>query len=166
MRKEKLRAGCTRFPTECFRSPHAPALGTRKALVLQVRSGRGSDTFARSYLLKLQVRLLKVHQQRVAYKGQARGPWREVLWTPSFEEISKEEKNDGPQQDGARTESRPEGRRQGAQGLQHHCDVWFRFWEDLCFRALSRVPRPRPILLSHPALASSHRESSLPPALS
>ena len=90
VRKEKLQAGCTGFPTECFRSPHAPALGTRKALVLQVRSGRGSDTVTESYLLKRQVHLLRFQLKRVAYKGQARGPWREVLWTPPFEEISKE----------------------------------------------------------------------------
>ena len=116
--------------------------------------------------MKDQGRLLRVQLEQIAYEGQAGGPRRVVLWMPPFEEINKEEKGECPQQDGVRTERGPEGRLQGAQGLQHHCDVWFRFCEGPCLRALSRVPRPRPILLSHPALPSSHRGSSLPPALS
>ena len=159
VRKEKLKAGYTRFPTECFRSPHAPALGTRKALVLQIRSGRGSDTVTESYLLKRQVHLLRIQLERVAYKGQARGPWREVLWTPPFEEISKEEKSDSPQEDSARTESCPEGRCQGAQGLQHYCDVWFRFCEDLCVLCA----QPGSQIPPHPTV--SPRPSLLPPLL-
>ena len=91
------------------------------APVPQVRVGRRAGTFARSYPLKRQVSLLKVQLEEVAYEGQARGPRRVVLWTLPFEEISQEEKDDGPQQDSARTERGPEGSRQGAQRLQHGC---------------------------------------------
>ena len=141
------------------------------ALVLQVGSGRGSDTFTQSYLLKRQVHLLRVQLERVAYKGQARRPWREVFWTPPFEEISKEEKSGSPQEESARTESRPEGRRQGAQYLQHGCGVLSLF----CVLSgksprgsvplgsqLPGAPRPRPTLLSHPALPSSHTALPFP----
>ena len=88
------------------------------APVPQVRVRMRPGTFARSYPLKRQVPLLKVQLEEVAYKWQTRGPRRVVLWTPPFEEISQEEKDDGPQQDSARRERSPEGSRQGAQRLQ------------------------------------------------
>ena len=158
-------------PDLASETPMLPSSAPGMALVLQVGSGRGSDTFTQSYLLKRQVHRLRVQLERVAYKGQARRPWREVFWTPPFEEISKEEKSGSPQEESARTESRPEGRRQGAQYLQHGCGVLSLFCA-LSGKSprgsvplgsqLPGAPRPRPTLQSHPALPSSHHYSSFP----
>ena len=114
--KREVQSRCPLQP----QNPYPPAL-PGMAPVPQVRVRRRAGTFARSYPLKRQVSLLKVQLEEVAYEGQARGPRRIVLWTPPVEEISQEEKDDGPQQDSARTERGPEGSRQGAQRLQHGC---------------------------------------------
>ena len=71
--------------------PSVPRMG----LVLQVRMHLGP--FACSYLLRNEDPFPQVQVEDVAYEGQAQGPWRVVLWVLPFEEISKEEKDKGPQ---------------------------------------------------------------------
>ena len=60
--------------------------------------------------------------EEVAHERQAQRPRRVVLWAPLFEEIGKEEKGDGAQQESAGMESGPESLCQGAQGLGHGCE--------------------------------------------
>lgn len=66
----------------------------RMALVPQVRVRTQLSTAARSYLLNREVRLLKTHMEEVSKDRQNRGSRRVVVWTPPFEEIGKEQKDD------------------------------------------------------------------------
>ena len=155
--KREVQSRCPLQP----QNPYPPAL-PGMAPVPQVRVRRRAGTFARSYPLKRQVSLLKVQLEEVAYEGQARGPRRIVLWTPPVEEISQEEKDDGPQQDSARTERGPEGSRQGAQRLQHGCAACSPFrgpslrrsLRGLCLPAASTALLPQRVGFPGPASPS------------
>lgn len=110
--------------------------------------------------------------EEVAYEGQARGSRRVVLRAPPFEEISKEEKGDGPQQDSAGTENGPESSRQGAHRREHGGDLGSLF-RGLIQRRSRRLsasklpalpsfpacPRPRP---APPPLSNPHSAAPLP----
>lgn len=78
-----------------LRTAMFPPLVPRMGLVLQVRMHLGP--FACSYLLRNQDPFPQVQVEEIAYEGQAQGPWWVVLWVLPFEEISKEEKDKGPQ---------------------------------------------------------------------
>ena len=97
-------------------APQPPALDPRDG---PCPAGQGQGTFTRSYPLKLQVRPLKVQMEEVAHEGQGYGARRVVLGAPSFEEISKEQKGDGTQQDRAQMQHCPDGGRQGAHSREH-----------------------------------------------
>ena len=113
----------------CIWASQPSALDTLNGLCL---AGQAPGNFARSYLLKWQVPLLKVQMEEVAYEGQAQGPRRVVLWAPTFEDVSNEEKGDGTQQESSGTERGPENLCQEAHRSEHGWDV------RLLFRGLSQ----------------------------
>lgn len=166
VRRARLKA--TRVPALAS-EPTTPAPASRPRypewpLSYRSGSGRGPGTFAHSYPLKRQVPLLKVQMEEVAYEGQAEGSRRVVLRAPPFEEISKEEKGDGPQQDSAGTENGPEGNRQGAHRCEHGGDLGSLF-RGLIQRRSRRLSASKlPALPSFPACPRPRPAPPRPPS--